>query len=61
MEKEIKEFLEQHFNHTVDNYEFNEEDMNKLTNTLIEIGYGKDDIYSVVLSQMFDRSDLVKA
>ena len=30
MEKEIKEFLEQHFNHTVDNYEFNEEDMNKL-------------------------------
>ena len=38
-----------------------QEDMNKLTNTLIEIGYGKDDIYSVVLSQMFDRSDLVKA
>ena len=38
-----------------------QEDMNKLTNTLIEIGYSKDDIYSVVLSQMFDRSDLVKA
>ena len=38
-----------------------QEDMNKLTNTLIEIGYGKDDIYSVVLSQMFDRSDLVKS
>ena len=37
------------------------EDMNKLTNTLIEVGYNKDDIYSVVLSQMFDRSDLVKA
>ena len=30
MEKEIKEFLEQHFNHTVDNYEFNQEDMDKL-------------------------------
>ena len=30
MEKEIKEFLEQHFNHTVDNYEFDQEDMNKL-------------------------------
>lgn len=38
-----------------------QEDMNKLTNTLLEIGYNKDDIYSVVLSQMFDRSDLVKA
>ena len=38
-----------------------QEDMNKLTNTLIEVGYNKDDIYSVVLSQMFDRSDLVKA
>lgn len=37
-----------------------QEDLNKLTNTLIEIGYNKDDIYSVVLSQMFDRSDLVK-
>ena len=30
MEKEIKEFLEQHFNHTVDNYEFDQEDMDKL-------------------------------
>lgn len=38
-----------------------QEDMNKLTNTLLEVGYNKDDIYSVVLSQMFDRSDLVKA
>ena len=38
-----------------------QEDMNKLTNTLIDVGYNKDDIYSVVLSQMFDRSDLVKA
>ena len=38
-----------------------QEDMNKLTNTLIEVGYNKDDSYSVVLSQMFDRSDLVKA
>ena len=38
-----------------------QEDMNKLTNTLIEVGYNKDDIYSVVLSQLFDRSDLVKA
>ena len=38
-----------------------QEDMNKLTNTLIEVGYNKDDIYSVVLSQMFDRSDLVKS
>ncbi len=38
-----------------------QEDMNKLTNTLIEVGYNKDDIYSVILSQMFDRSDLVKA
>lgn len=38
-----------------------QEDLNKLTNTLIEIGYDKDEIYSVVLSQMFDRSDLVKA
>ena len=38
-----------------------QEDMNKLTNTLIEVGYNKDDIYSVVLSQMYDRSDLVKA
>ncbi len=38
-----------------------QEDMNKLTNTLLEVGYNKDDIYSVILSQMFDRSDLVKA
>ena len=38
-----------------------QEDLNKLTNTLLEVGYNKDDIYSVVLSQMFDRSDLVKA
>lgn len=38
-----------------------QEDLNKLTNTLIEIGYDKDEIYGVVLSQMFDRSDLVKA
>lgn len=38
-----------------------QEDLNKLTNTLIEVGYNKDDIYSVVLSQMFDRSDLVKS
>ena len=30
MEKEIKEFLEKHFNHTVDNYEFDQEDMDKL-------------------------------
>lgn len=38
-----------------------QEDLNKLTNTLVEIGYNKDEIYGVVLSQMFDRSDLVKA
>lgn len=38
-----------------------QDDLNKLTNTLIEIGYDKDEIYGVVLSQMFDRSDLVKA
>ena len=38
-----------------------QEDLNKLTSTLIEIGYDKDEIYGVVLSQMFDRSDLVKA
>lgn len=38
-----------------------QDDLNKLTNTLTEIGFNKDDIYSVVLSQMFDRSDLVKA
>jgi len=38
-----------------------QDDLNKLTNTLIEVGYNKDDIYSVVLSQMFDRSDLIKA
>lgn len=37
-----------------------EDDLNKLTNTLMEIGYLKDDIYSVVLSQVFDRSGLVK-
>jgi hypothetical protein len=30
MEKDIKEFLEQHFNHTVENYEFTKEDMDKL-------------------------------
>ena len=30
MEKEIKEFLEQHFNHTIENYEFTKEDMDKL-------------------------------
>ncbi len=30
MEKNIKEFLEQHFNHTVENYEFTKEDMDKL-------------------------------
>lgn len=38
-----------------------QEDLNKLTSTLTEIGYDKDEIYGVVLSQMFDRSDLVKA
>jgi len=38
-----------------------QEDLNKLTTTLTEIGFDKDEIYSVVLSQMFDRSDLVKA
>lgn len=38
-----------------------QEDLNKLTTALIEIGYDKDEIYGVVLSQMFDRSDLVKA
>ena len=34
MEKDIKEFLEQHFNHTVENYEFTKEDMDKLINML---------------------------
>lgn len=34
MEKDIKEFLEQHFNHTVENYEFAKEDMDKLINML---------------------------
>lgn len=30
MEKELNEFLEQHFNHTVENYEFTKDDMNVL-------------------------------
>ena len=34
MEKDIKEFLEQHFNHTVENYEFTKEDMDKLMEML---------------------------
>ena len=37
MEKEIKEFLEQHFNHTVDNYEFDQEDMNKLRDIIFNL------------------------
>lgn len=30
MEKEINDFLEQHFNHTVENYEFTKDDMDML-------------------------------